>query len=256
MLAQRIPRECPRRSAIGRARCVAVQGEAAGQGVLSRAGLRDGTLDGRRLQGERREGWRQHGRRGVRSARCQGLHAVFRPGARGATAGALHLGRRQRHRPAAQPDAGVRPAQQPHPGRRIGHRDVAEHRGDRQGRRRLRNRRRLFDGDRLAREQEIRRRLQGGVQGRSRSLRRRFLRLDLCLQGRGREGQVDRDRQGARGTARSEVDDPARREDHPRRRPPGGPDNVRGARHQRPVQDRRRRSAATDAVGADACTRF
>ena len=161
LLAQRLSRECPRRAAIGRARRLAVQGEAAGQGVLSRAGLRDGTFHRRRLQGERREGRRQHGRRGVRAARCQGLHPVFRAGARGAPAGALHLGRRQRHRPAAQPDAGVRPAQQPEPGRRLGHGDVAEHLGDREGGRRLRDRRRLLDRDRLAREQEIRRRLQG-----------------------------------------------------------------------------------------------
>ena len=39
LLAQRLSRECPRRPAIGRARRLAVQGEAAGQGVLPRAGL-------------------------------------------------------------------------------------------------------------------------------------------------------------------------------------------------------------------------
>ena len=79
---------------------------------------------------------------------------------------------------------------------------------------------------------------QAAIQGRARPLRRRLLRPDLCLQGRGGEGQVDRDRQGARGAARAEMDDAAGREDHPRRRPSGDPDHVRRSHHQRPVQDR------------------
>ena len=44
----------------------------------------------------------------------------------------------------------------------------------RQGGGRFRHRRRLFGGNRYAREQEIRRSIQGGEQGRPRSLRRRF----------------------------------------------------------------------------------
>ena len=66
---------------------------------------------------------------------------------------------------------------------------VAEHRRHRQGRRRLHHRRRLFGGDRYPGQQDFRRRIQGGDQGRARSLRRRFLRSDLCLQGGGREGE-------------------------------------------------------------------
>ena len=56
------------------------------------------------------------------------------------------------------PAAGFRPAQQPDRRRRVRHRHVAEHRRDRQGGRGLRHRRRLFDRDRHAREQEVRRR--------------------------------------------------------------------------------------------------
>ena len=101
----------------------------------------------------------------------------------------------------------------------------------------------------------IRRRIQGGQQGRSRSLRRRFLRPDLCLQGGRRKGAVDRHRQGPHRLERPELVDAAGREDDPRRRPSGDADDVCGA-----VTDGKFKIIGQvngdEAIGPDTCTRF
>ena len=174
MLAERVPRQRSRRAAIGSAGCVAIEGEAQGEGVLSRPGLRDGPFHRRGLQVERGTRRGPVERRGVRAARFQGLHAVFRADPRRPSAGGLHLGGRQRHRAPAHADAGFRAPAEHDDRRRFGHRHLAEHQRHRQGGGRLRHRRRLLAADRHAREQEVRRRLQGRLQDRSRPLRRRF----------------------------------------------------------------------------------
>ena len=213
VLAERVPRQRSRRAAIGRAGRVAVEGQAQGEGVLSRSRLRDGPLHRRGLQDERGTNGAAVERRGVRAARFQGLHAVFRADPRRPPAGGLHLGGRQRHRAPADADAGFRSAAEHDDRRRVRHRHLAEHRRDRQGGGRLRDRRRLLAADRHAREQEVRRRLPGRLQDRPRPLRRRFVRPDLRLQGGRREGRLDRDGQGARGPARPQMADAAGRED-------------------------------------------
>ena len=84
MLAQRLPRQRQRLSAIDRADGLADQEKPPAKRILHRPGLRDGPLHHRRVQGRHRAARRQRRRRDLRAARRQGLHAVYRPDPRGA----------------------------------------------------------------------------------------------------------------------------------------------------------------------------
>ena len=211
VLGQRVPRQRQGRPAVHGTGGVAGENTPEGESVLSRPRLSDGPLHRRRVQGGGRACRRHQPRRGVRAARLQGLFAVFRPDSRRPAAGALYFRCRQRHRASVHADAGIRPAQGRDRARRLRHRHLAEHRRHRQGRGRLHHRRRLFGGDRHSGQQSLRRRVQGREQGRAGPLRRRFLRADLCLQGGGGEGEVDRHRQGARRAQRPHLVDAAGR---------------------------------------------
>jgi len=192
-LAQRLSRECPPPASSRPPLAVwAVQGEAAGPRCFYLgAGLRDGDAPPvAAFKASAEKVGRQ-----PRWARCslrldaKDYTQYFGQVARGAARRWLYTSvAGKRHTvPAAQPDAGVRPAQQPEPwSAPSGTVTSAEHRGDREGGRRLRDRRRLLDRDRLAREQEnssTPSRAAYKAEPDYSTERARLLRVDLCLQG-------------------------------------------------------------------------